>query len=226
MQNPQAFALAQTPRFHRRQHHAATIRRAREPRLDTMAGPTTTSIIDFNSPAAGFDRPLAMWLACHERVHRMSSLLQRLEEHIRENGVDEAAGVTANSILRYFNEAAPKHHDDEEHDLFPRLLQRLKGSERDTAERAIAQLVAEHAALGESWAALKKTLEAIERGESVALDRGDTDAFSMRYRQHIALEEAVLAPLMQQALDEASWREIGKSMAARRGVDWDELHAA
>lgn len=187
----------------------------------------STGTIDFRTPAAGFDQPLAMWIACHERVMRMCGLLQRLHEHIRDHGVDEPASITANSILRYFEEAAPRHHEDEEEDLFPRLVQRLScetngGEARDTVAHAVEQLVAEHASLADDWAALKVKLEAIERREPVLLERAAVDAFSARYRQHIALEETVLAPSMQLAFDAATWREIGKSMAARRGVDWDE----
>ena len=185
-----------------------------------------SSRIDFSTPAAGFDQPLAMWLACHERVLRMCGLLQRLREHIRDNGVDEPAGITAGSILRYFNDAAPRHHDDEEQDLFPRLLQRLSGEARDTIAHAVDQLQAEHSSIGEDWAALKPELEAVERGEPVSLERAAVDAFLSRYRQHLALEETVLAPSMQLAFDQATWTEIGKSMAARRGVNWDDLHAA
>ena len=40
-------------------------------------------------------------------------------------GADAEAAESATSIRRYFNEAAPRHHEDEEIDLFPRLPQRL-----------------------------------------------------------------------------------------------------
>lgn len=185
----------------------------------------STGTIDFRTPAAGFDQPLALWIACHERVMRMCGLLQLLHEHIRDKGVNEPAGVTAHSVLRYFEEAAPRHHEDEEQDLFPRLLQRLTGDERDVVARTVDQLSAEHATLGAAWAALKVTLEAIERREELVLDRAAVDAFSDGYRRHIALEENALAPAMRQAFDAADWREIGKSMAARRGVNWDELES-
>lgn len=184
----------------------------------------STGIIDFRTPGAGFDQPMALWIGCHERVMRMCGLIQLLHEHIRDHGVDEPAGITANSILRYFDEAAPRHHEDEEQDLFPRLLQRLSGDARDSVARTVEQLLAEHVALASDWAVLKVKLEAIERADAAAtLERAEVESFFARYRRHIALEETVLAPSMQLAFDESTWREIGKSMAARRGVDWDEL---
>ena len=39
------------------------------------------AVIGFRAPAAGFDHPIEMWQACHERVKRMSALLQRLAQH-------------------------------------------------------------------------------------------------------------------------------------------------
>ena len=31
-----------------------------------------TGTIDFRTPGAGFDQPIEMWLACHERVQRFA----------------------------------------------------------------------------------------------------------------------------------------------------------
>jgi pyridoxamine 5'-phosphate oxidase len=185
--------------------------------------PVTSSRIDFSTAAAGFDQPLALWLACHERVHRMCSLLCRLREHIETSGADEAAGVSAQSILRYFDEAAPRHHEDEECDLFARLSALPGRQDGDTVARAIAQLQAEHAALEQRWHEIRPQLQAVVRGEAPRLSAQDVQAFDLAYRQHIALEETVLLPAMQSGFDERVWPEIGRAMAARRGVDWDSL---
>lgn len=119
------------------------------------------STIDFRTPAAGFDQPLELWLACHDRVRRMCTLLQRLLEHVRKAGVDEQAKVTAVSIRRYFDEAAPRHHEDEEIDLFPRLLQRLEGrteSEAAGVRNAITLLDSDHREMGRLWSILRDAL--------------------------------------------------------------------
>ena len=112
------------------------------------------ALIDFRTPAAGFDQPLELWLACHDRVRRMTSLLERLYEHLQEGGADDAAQVTAASIRRYFEEAAPRHHEDEEVDLFP-LLRRLlpqKAPEDEAAVlAALRRLESEHVELGKLW---------------------------------------------------------------------------
>ena len=58
-----------------------------------------TSTIDFRTPAAGFDQPVEMWLACHQRVQRFAALLSRLAEHVRKQGADEDAQVTAQAAV-------------------------------------------------------------------------------------------------------------------------------
>jgi hemerythrin-like domain-containing protein len=184
-----------------------------------------SGIIDFRTPAAGFDQPIEMWLACHERMLRMIALLVRLCEHLSAGGASESAGVTAASILRYFNEAAPRHHEDEEVDLFPRLQARLKGAERGKIAATIYLLTEEHQVLNDAWAQLRPTLMAIESGADKRLDDDATRQFVKRYRQHVEHENEVLAPVFRRAFDEAELEAIGRSMAARRGVNWEELRA-
>ena len=185
------------------------------------------AVIEFRAPAAGFDHPIEMWQACHDRVKRMSTLLQRLARHIGTHGADTDAQVTATSILRYFDEAAPRHHEDEEIDLFPLLLERAAGAPAafDAARigAAIRTLQAEHASLTELWQAMREPLLRVQAGEHADLDEVRALAFSTRYRAHIALEESELRPALEQALDADDLRRVGRAMAARRGVDWDEI---
>lgn len=184
-----------------------------------------TATIDFRSPSGGFDEPLELWLACHERVQRFCTLIGRVKEHVERRGADAEAAESATSIRRYFNEAAPRHHEDEEIDLFPRLLMRLDGqatgSDADEAARvraAIGVLTAEHRANEVLWAALDASLARIARGEATALDGGLVEAFSGTYRQHIEVEESVVMPAMQRHFSTADWNEVGTAMAKRRGV--------
>ncbi len=74
------------------------------------------------APAAGFEQPFEMLEACHERVQRMLALLGRLREHLASHGADEQARQAARDVMRYFDQAAPEHHRDEELHVFPPLL--------------------------------------------------------------------------------------------------------
>ena len=187
------------------------------------------ALIDFHTPAAGFDQPLELWLACHDRVRRMTGLLERLREHIANMGADDAARVTATSIRRYFDEAAPRHHEDEEVDLFPLLRRRLPVKAPDRlpeVEQALARLEADHVSLGRAWQQVRPVLEAIERGESVPLDAATVRTFADGYRGHCEVEDTIVADALRLCLDDAELDALGQAMAERRGVDWTHLNSS
>ena len=187
------------------------------------------ALLDFRTPAAGFDQPLQLWLACHDRVRRMTGLLERLREHLGTMGADDAARVTATTIRRYFDEAAPRHHEDEEVDLFPLLRRTLpaRAPRRVRAvEQALLRLQADHLALGKVWQQLRPALEAIERGEAVQLDGELVRTFAEGYRGHCEIEDTVIAEALQLCMDDADLDALGQAMAERRGVDWTHLHSS
>jgi hypothetical protein len=187
------------------------------------------ALIDFRTPAAGFDQPLELWLACHDRVRRMTGLLERLHEHMQEKGADDAAQVTATSIRRYFDEAAPRHHEDEEIDLFPllrRLLPQKDPARLPEVEAALSRLEAEHVSLGRVWQLVRPVLEAIERGEPATLDAEVVRAFAAGYRGHCEVEDTVVADALKLCLGDADLDALGQAMAERRGVDWSHLHSS
>ena len=176
-----------------------------------------TGTIDFRTPGAGFDQPIEMWLACHQRVERFAALLGRLAEHLGTQGADEDAQVTATSIRRYFNEAAPRHHEDEEVDLFPLLRER--GT--DAATLAVLERIeAEHLAMAALWRELDAVLARISVGERAALDATLVSRFAAAYDAHIEAEETVVLPALKRALLPADWTAVGRAMAERRGLDW------
>ena len=51
------------------------------------------------SPDAGFEAPFELLTACHERVHRMLRLLDRLQAHLAEKGWDTQAAEAAGREL-------------------------------------------------------------------------------------------------------------------------------
>ncbi|HTN49211.1 MAG TPA: hemerythrin domain-containing protein [Burkholderiaceae bacterium] len=177
------------------------------------------STIAFQSPGAGFDEPIEMWLACHQRVRRFAALLERLRRHLQHSGPDEEAQLAAVSIRRYFNEAAPRHHEDEEVDLFPLLHQRCGEQERAVLE-VLERVEREHLTMAERWRGLDGALARISAGEYVELDEDAVGEFADGYDRHIVDEETMLLPALKRLLLAPEWGEIGRSMAERRGLDW------
>lgn len=187
------------------------------------------ALIDFRTPAAGFDQPLELWLACHDRVRRMTGLLERLAPHVADKGADDAARATATAIRRYFDEAAPRHHEDEEVDLFPLLRRRVPErapSDWAAVSAALDRLEADHVELGKLWQQMRTLLQAIEAGEPAHIERDAARRFGDGYRQHCELEDTVIAAALKQCLTADDLDAVGQAMAERRGVDWAHLHSS
>lgn len=173
----------------------------------------------FTSPAAGFDSPFEMLVSCHERVQRSLRLLLRLGEHLQAHACDEPARQAARDVLRYFDRAAPLHHQDEEQHVFPRVL-----TAGDVALVAtITRLQADHATMEAQWQAVRGDLERIadDRDGSTRLADGSLtvwQGFAALYSEHIALEEAQVYPAAQALTPPETLRTMGAEMAARRGA--------
>jgi hemerythrin-like domain-containing protein len=166
-------------------------------------------------PAVGFEQPMHMLQACHERVQRSLDLLQRLGEHLDAHGVDPSAVAAAQDVMRYFDIAGPLHHEDEERHVLPRL--------RAAGHNALAErLHADHRALALAWSRWRPVLAQVCEGNwnrtvSAHVRSGWRD-FEARYAAHIALEEGQAFALAANGMADATRDDMGREMAARRGV--------
>lgn len=150
-----------------------------------------------------------MLAACHERVQRSLDLLLRLQAHLAAHGADEQARSAAADVLRYFDLAGPKHHEDEERHVLPRLRAAGLGELAD-------RLAAEHAEMARQWAALHPALEAVAAGWGQALDAAACRAYADLYAGHMAAEEGQAFPTAAQGADAAALAAMGAEMAGRR----------
>lgn len=168
-------------------------------------------------PAPGFEQPFEMLEACHERVHRMLDLLERLRAYLPDRGADRSARDAALDVMRYFDQAAPNHHRDEELHVFPPLL---AGGDVETAA-LVRRLQQDHVQMEFAWQAARAVLARIEAGELAALapaDEAALDAFATLYDGHIEAEEAIVYPAAAARLDEPAQAAMGEEMMRRRGV--------
>jgi hemerythrin-like domain-containing protein len=170
-----------------------------------------------SAPGVGFEVPLEMLAACHLRVRSQCQTLQHLVPHLAAHGADLQAREAAVAVMRYFDTAARHHHEDEELDLFPALLESMAGSDAVCLRELTAGLVADHRALESLWRALRRGLEAVAGGAAAPLPADDVQAFIDLYERHIEREEAELLPMAGRLLDEATLDRIGLAMRARRG---------
>lgn len=182
-----------------------------------MASPLT--LPGFAAPAAGFDAPMAMLEACHDRVRRSLDRLERIAERVVQGRVDTPVHEAAADVLRYFDLAAPHHHEDEERHVFPFVL----ASCADAAlHDAVGALQRQHDELRALWAALRGPLEALARGDDGAAFDAAAQAsaarFAALYRRHAALEESLVFPAAAAGLSADALERIGTEMATRRGA--------
>ena len=177
--------------------------------------PRNHALPGFSSPAAGFDDPLAMLQACHDRVRRSLNLLDRVCERVVEGRIDDAVHKAAGDVLRYFDQAAPQHHEDEEQHIFPRVL----AATRDpTVRAAVVKLQEDHLAMEAHWARLRTPLAVGHARNFGAEQIGMARDFVALYDGHGETEESLVFPFAATLIDDETRRAIGEEMAGRRGA--------
>jgi hemerythrin-like domain-containing protein len=180
----------------------------------------TRSLPGFSAPAAGFDEPLAMLHACHDRVRRSLGLLRRICERVVERRIDAAVRDAAVDVLRYFDRAAPLHHEDEEKHIFPAVL---SGATDAMTRNAVLRLQEQHAVMAAGWRLLREPLAALANGDDAAFGLPQCEAASRYialYEEHAAAEEMLIFPAAAALLDHDALARAGQEMAQRRGVPW------
>ncbi|HEU6454096.1 MAG TPA: hemerythrin domain-containing protein [Roseateles sp.] len=159
------------------------------------------------------ERPLELLYACHEKVRRFTTLAVRLAEHVDAHGTDAEAQEAATGILRYFEQALPLHHIDEEVDVFPAL----RGLHDVQLERSINALSAEHLRLDTQWEAISPWLRRIAAAAAPGQTPAGLADFAAAYAAHTEREEReVFAAITR--LPEIVVNSIGARMRARRGA--------
>ncbi len=172
----------------------------------------------FDSPAVGFGQPFELLEACHERVQRSLALLGRLIAHIDAHGHDANSRSAAADVLRYFDVAAPLHHQDEELHVFPML------ADADDVDlvAAVAGLRADHARMEALWAGLRLALLTWSGGDAAgAVDdalRRQAAEFERLYAGHLQIEEGLVFPAARARMGAARLADMSADMARRRRV--------
>lgn len=175
------------------------------------------SLPGLHSPGAGFDEPFAMLEACHDRVRRSLDLLQRLRQYLRDQGCDDSARQAARDVLRYFDIAAPLHHEDEELHVFPPLLAAADAQ----VVALVRQLQQDHVQMAERWAGARGSLQALAEGDIdrfSAADDAALDRFAASYADHLRHEDEAIYPAARAVLGAEAQLGMGREMAQRRGA--------
>lgn len=165
----------------------------------------------FPQPAPDFSDPLGLIRACHRRMLGHCELLERLAVHLKHSGADQDAMQAARKAHHYFATAAQLHHDDEEQDVFPRVL-------RSSAEMAdvVHRLRQDHEQIDAAWNDLGPMLADPRHIGDTEQFAALVDRFCTLYREHIKSEEDEFFDRVQHLLNSDELKKIGKSMQERR----------
>jgi hemerythrin-like domain-containing protein len=166
-------------------------------------------------PGTAFEQPFEMLAACHERVERMLTLLARLLQHLPAQGCDDQAVQAARDVMRYFDVAAPLHHQDEELHVFPLLL---AGADASICE-VVRGLQQDHRDMEAGWAHARVVLQAVVSGQVP----GPADVvalllFADLYPPHLQREDSIVYPAAQLALSAPGVKTMSEDMMRRRGL--------
>jgi hemerythrin-like domain-containing protein len=179
-------------------------------------------------PEHGFDQPLGLLSDCHRRIENFLEMLIRVLEQSNQgaSALSDEQRRALEAALRYFQVAAPRHTQDEEQSLFPRMrasdnaaasraFERLDALEHDHREADVAHAAVDR--IGRQW------LEAGVLAAPCAQEIGQL-LHKLRdlYARHIAVEDSELFPLAARLLDQQQLEQLGSEMAQRRGLQYPQ----
>ena len=182
---------------------------------------TSITLPGHRAPAAGFEAPFEMLGACHERVERMLGLLANLQHHVLVRGWDEGVASAARDVMRYFDQAAPLHHEDEELHVFPPLLEGGDAVLRQVVER----LQQDHRDMEAAWVAARAALASVTQAPPPgwahfsAPEEATLTGFTRLYDRHLRDEDGLVYPAARAGLSAEAVQAMSADMMRRRGLD-------
>jgi hemerythrin-like domain-containing protein len=169
-----------------------------------------------------FKTPLVLLTACHRRIEHFFSVLIAVTKQAQGGMMNDDQRSALEASLRYFKEAAPRHTQDEEESLFPRLR---KYQQKDVQENiaTIVHLTGDHQEMQTAHDDIERWIRQwLDHGtlshETVAQLSETLERLDAMYKKHIAIEEQKVFPLAARVLDKTDIEDVGREMAARRGI--------
>jgi pyridoxamine 5'-phosphate oxidase len=182
----------------------------------------SNSLID---TAPDFNQPIAVLKHCHDRIRKQLLTMQNLLAHLPKHGADADAQKAAQAVLKYFNNAAHLHHEDEEQNLVPMLQATARDADAALLAELVPAILAGHEQMDRDWHIIKSQLDQIATGQSSALSARDVQGFCDTYAAHMAVEEANIAPMAKRLFSPEQMAQLGSAMQVRRGITPDLPHS-
>ena len=158
------------------------------------------------------DGVAAMLLSCHEKIRRFMATAARLAgaEEAPTTDVAEAAAA----LVRYFEEALPRHAEDEDESLRPRLEAAGYEGDLERLAREHEEIDALLEVLLRRWSML--AAEPARRAELAPSLLVPTRELANLFDRHLEWEEAHLIPRLAELLGDDGLAQVHAEMKARR----------
>ena len=168
--------------------------------------------------APDFDQPVAVLKHCHDRIRKQLRTMQQLSGPAAAEASANEVRQAAAAVLRYFEKAAPQHHEDEEHDLLPMLADTARDADAALLARLAPEVLAEHREMETLWQKLQPQLAAIAAGPAATLDSAAVADLCEHYLRHMDKEEGHIAPMAKRLFSAEQMQRLGNAMRTRRGI--------
>ncbi|WP_343728433.1 pyridoxamine 5'-phosphate oxidase [Duganella sp.] len=168
--------------------------------------------------APDFSQPIAVLKHCHDRIRKQLTTLQNLLAHLPKHGADAEAQKAAQAVLKYFNNAAHLHHEDEEQNLLPMLHATARDADAVLLAELTPGILAGHQQMDRDWSIIKSQLEQIANGAGASLSASDVARFCDTYAAHMVVEESHIAPMAKRLFSAEQMAQLGSAMQVRRGI--------
>jgi hemerythrin-like domain-containing protein len=181
-------------------------------------------------PESDLTDPVGMLRDGHRRIERFLKVLRLIGEEPDGGLLSADRRAALETSLRYFREGAPRHVQDEEASLFPRLRHQ-RDRKVGAALASVEHLERDHAT-AEAWRQELDELGICWLGKgflhsaSISRFRQLAAQLSRLYEEHIRVEDDELFPLAVSILPQPDLNAVGREMAERRGVRMPDTQAA
>ncbi len=165
-------------------------------------------------PASLLETPIEYILADHFRARCLCAALRRFAEHGRADAAewDHAANFMSRDL--------PLHYLDEEKDLYPTLLRRLRPE--DDLACLLDGLTTEHRREQEMAEYILRILPQVHKTTAIAIGAGAAQlmaVYASSTHRHISMENSIVLVIARKRLARADFGVLAGSMKARRGIN-------
>jgi len=173
----------------------------------------------------GFDEPLGLLSDCHRRIEWFLGAMLHVSREEEGRPLSAIGRRALEQAVAYFDTAGPRHTADEEVDLFPRL--RASSSEEAAAVLAVVdRLEDDHRAVEAGHATVRRLVTSWLEEDRLAPTEWralvqELESLQRTYQAHIAVEDHQVFPAASRILSNEQLEEIGRGMAARRGIRYE-----